>query len=65
MAKIAEVIQKRLELSDRKMSIAMKMTDNTTWRKFKESKSDYLTRLYRLYEISGLTASQFLELFKK
>lgn len=63
--KLAKEIQKRLGKKDYSMAKDMSLPDSTAWIRFKESKADYLTRLYRLYEISGLTASQFIELFKK
>jgi hypothetical protein len=64
MPDIAKQIQARLKESDRAMSKRMQMTDNTTWRIYKESKAGYLKTLIRLFEISGLSEKQFLQMLR-
>lgn len=62
---LAKKIQKKLKASDYGMAQKMQLRDVTAWQRLKESKAGYLKPLYRLFEISELTADEFVQLFKK
>lgn len=63
--KFIEEIQNRLKLSGRQMAIKLKLYESNYYKSFKEAKRKIsLVNLVRLYEISGLTAEQFMDLLK-
>lgn len=59
-------IQERLKLSSRQMAIKLKLYESNYYKSFKEAKRKIsLVNLVRLYEISGLTATEFMALLQK